>query len=254
EGFVGVVEEIGLTYTFIRIEDNDRLVVPNEKIASDSIRNSSIRSRRKLAHVTVQVPLDTDLEAARTLLREAAQDERAEVSVVDLAEKASLQVSGRGARGAECRAARERAPPARARAPARGRGLRVTPPPPPRGRGRRGDDELEHVLRSSRKRRGRIKTKRKRRATLIFVVLLVIVLAVIASGVGAVARFRSDCDLQDLKAVQIGENSFVYAANGSLLGAIPAERNRTPVALWRVSPWMSKATVAIEDHRFYQHG
>ena len=76
----------------------------------------------------------------------------------------------------------------------------------------------------------------------------------IASGVGAVARFRSDCDLTELKAVQLGENSFVYAANGSLLGAIPAERNRTPVALWRVSPWMSKATVSIEDHRFYQHG
>src|SRR3954454_3318568 len=93
EGFTGVVEEIGLTYTFIRIDDNDRLVVPNEKIASDTIRNSSIRSRKKLAHVTVQVPLDTDLEAARTLLREAAQDERAEVTVVDLADKASLRVS-----------------------------------------------------------------------------------------------------------------------------------------------------------------
>jgi penicillin-binding protein 1A len=128
------------------------------------------------------------------------------------------------------------------------------PPPPPRGRGRRGEDELEHLLRRSRRRRDRTRGKRKRRTTLIFVVLLVIVLAVIASGVGAVARFRSDCDLQDLKAVQIGENSFVYAANGSLLGAIPAERNRTPVALWRVSPWMSKATVAIEDHRFYEHG
>jgi small-conductance mechanosensitive channel len=38
------VEEIGLTYTFIRISDNDRLVVPNEKIASDTIRNASIRS------------------------------------------------------------------------------------------------------------------------------------------------------------------------------------------------------------------
>src|SRR5512132_126795 len=68
-GFTGVVEEIGLTYTFIRIEDNDRLVVPNEKIASDTIRNSSIRSRKKLAQVTVPVPLDTDLEAVRTLLR-----------------------------------------------------------------------------------------------------------------------------------------------------------------------------------------
>jgi small-conductance mechanosensitive channel len=93
EGFTGVVEEIGLTYTFIRIEDNDRLVVPNEKIASDSIRNSSIRSRRKLAHVTVQVPLDADLQTVATLLREAAQDERAEVAVVELADRATLRVS-----------------------------------------------------------------------------------------------------------------------------------------------------------------
>ncbi len=91
-GFTGVVEEIGLTYTFIRIDDNDRLVVPNEKIASDTIRNSSIRSRKKLAQVTVQVPLDTDLEAARTLLREAAQDERAEVDVIELADHARLRL------------------------------------------------------------------------------------------------------------------------------------------------------------------
>ena len=34
------------------------------------------------------------------------------------------------------------------------------------------------------------------------------------------------CDLADLKPVTIGQNSFVYAADGSLLGAIPAERNR----------------------------
>jgi small-conductance mechanosensitive channel len=93
EGFNGVVEEIGLTYTFIRIEDNDRLVVPNEKIASDTIRNSSIRSRKKLAHVSVQVPLDADLEAVRTLLREAAEDERAEVVVEELSDKARLAVS-----------------------------------------------------------------------------------------------------------------------------------------------------------------
>ncbi len=128
------------------------------------------------------------------------------------------------------------------------------PPPPPRGRGRRADDELEYLLRRRRRRRDRSKGKRKRRTAVLFAAFLIIVLAVIASGVGAVARFRSDCDLKELKAVQIGENSFVYAANGSLLGAIPAERNRTPVALWRVSPWMSKATIAIEDHRFYEHG
>ena len=93
ENQMGVVEEIGLTYTFIRLEDNDRLVIPNERIASDTIRNSSIRGRRKLAQVTVQVPLDSDLDAVTGLLREAAEDERAEVSVAALDEKAQLLVS-----------------------------------------------------------------------------------------------------------------------------------------------------------------
>jgi small-conductance mechanosensitive channel len=93
EGFTGVVEEIGLTYTFIRISDNDRLVIPNEKIASDTILNSSIRSRKKRAQVTVQIPLDRDLEAVGTLLREAAQDEQAEVAVTGLDDHARLTVS-----------------------------------------------------------------------------------------------------------------------------------------------------------------
>jgi len=57
EGTRGVVEEIGLTYTWIRTRDNDRLVVPNEKIASDSIRNSTIHSSNTLAEASVQVPV-----------------------------------------------------------------------------------------------------------------------------------------------------------------------------------------------------
>jgi small-conductance mechanosensitive channel len=93
EDEMGVVEEIGLTYTFIRVEDGDRLVIPNERIASDTIRNSSIRGRRKRAQVTVQVPLDSDLDTVTPLLREAAEDERAEVSVTALGDKAELMVS-----------------------------------------------------------------------------------------------------------------------------------------------------------------
>ena len=57
QGTRGVVEEIGLTYTWIRTRDNDRLVVPNEKIASDSIRNSTIHSSNTLAEASVQVPV-----------------------------------------------------------------------------------------------------------------------------------------------------------------------------------------------------
>src|SRR6266545_1935691 len=42
DGVEGTVEEIGLTYTFIRAADDARLVIPNEKLASDTIRNFTI--------------------------------------------------------------------------------------------------------------------------------------------------------------------------------------------------------------------
>jgi small-conductance mechanosensitive channel len=93
EGVTGMVEEIGLTYTFIRTSDNDRLVIPNEKIASDTIRNSSIRSRKKLAQVTVSVPLDRDLDAVIGLLREVAGADDAQVQVSDLDDHAHLTLS-----------------------------------------------------------------------------------------------------------------------------------------------------------------
>src|SRR5947208_12430345 len=56
EGIEGVVEEIGLIYTFVRTKNGDRLVIPNEKLASDTIRNATIRSREKVAEITVRVP------------------------------------------------------------------------------------------------------------------------------------------------------------------------------------------------------
>ena len=75
-----------------------------------------------------------------------------------------------------------------------------------------------------------------------------------AVGFTAAEAFQASCSLDSLKPIAIGQNSFIYAADGSLLGSIPAERHRQPVSLARVSPWMGKATVATEDRRFYQHG
>ena len=80
-GVRGVVEEIGLTYTWIRTRDNDRLVVPNEKLASDTIRNSTIRSPLTLAEVTVLVPAGADLRE----VVESLKAEGEEVYVSDLA-------------------------------------------------------------------------------------------------------------------------------------------------------------------------
>ncbi|HEY2309556.1 MAG TPA: mechanosensitive ion channel domain-containing protein [Gaiellaceae bacterium] len=91
EGVPGVVEEIGLTYTFIRAGDRRRIVVPNEKLASDTIVNASIRSRETFAEISVPVPLAADLDAALDALREDVADERdASVYVSALADPATV--------------------------------------------------------------------------------------------------------------------------------------------------------------------
>ena len=82
DDLAGNVEEIGLTYTFIRTDEGSRLVIPNEKLASDTIINSTIVSREKVAEITLQVPLDKDLRTVVGLLRESVADERAPDVVV----------------------------------------------------------------------------------------------------------------------------------------------------------------------------
>src|SRR5881409_1514436 len=86
----GIVEEIGLIYTFVRTVNGDRLVIPNEKLASDTIRNSTIRSREKVAEISLQVPLGQDLGAIVDRLRTIAGD--GEVFVSDLSGSATVMV------------------------------------------------------------------------------------------------------------------------------------------------------------------
>jgi small conductance mechanosensitive channel len=89
----GVVEEIGLIYTFVRTENGDRLVIPNEKLASDTIRNSTIRSREKVAEISLQVPLNQDVGAIVDRLR--GLQEGADAFVSDLAGNATVIVRAR---------------------------------------------------------------------------------------------------------------------------------------------------------------
>jgi penicillin-binding protein 1A len=104
-----------------------------------------------------------------------------------------------------------------------------------------------------RSRRRRAKPRRRGRALAFVAALAVLAAAGIAAG-AAVMTFAPRCDLSALRPTKIGQNTFVYAADGSLLGAIPAVRNRQVVSLSRMSPWLPRATVAIEDRRFYEHG
>jgi penicillin-binding protein 1A len=121
---------------------------------------------------------------------------------------------------------------------------------PPRGRGI--DDEIYARRRRKRKRAERMQ-RRRRAAVLAIAAVFGLLFVVAGAAVTGVATFGSSCDLNSLQQVEIGSNTFIYAADNSRLGVIPAERNRQPVPLSRISAWMPKATVAIEDRRFYQH-
>jgi penicillin-binding protein 1A len=123
------------------------------------------------------------------------------------------------------------------------------------GNGKHGAAFYANHRRRDRNRRRRERANRRRLFGFSTVLVIVGLLAALAAAAftGATA-FRNSCDLDSLRPVTIGQNSFVYAADGSLLGAIPAEKNRQPLRFKQMSPWVLKATVAIEDRRFWEHG
>jgi small-conductance mechanosensitive channel len=95
EGEYGTVEEIHLTYTFIRTQDNRRLIVPNRILASKSIINYSIVESRITARVDVWVDYRAELAKVRATAIGAVHespfwDGESEplVSVVDMSESA----------------------------------------------------------------------------------------------------------------------------------------------------------------------
>jgi penicillin-binding protein 1A len=113
------------------------------------------------------------------------------------------------------------------------------------------DEEM--YRRRQRRHRRRARSRRRRRLAILATLAIIVLALIAAGGITGAATVGPRCDLDRLRPVEIGQNSFVYAADGSLLGSIPAEKNRQPVQLNRISKWMRLATVAIEDRRFYEH-
>jgi small-conductance mechanosensitive channel len=88
EGSRGIVEEVGLIYTWVRTPDSDHVVIPNEKLVSETLRNATIRNERPVAEVMVQLPATADLRAAVAALEPDAN----EVRVTDLGVFATVAV------------------------------------------------------------------------------------------------------------------------------------------------------------------
>jgi small-conductance mechanosensitive channel len=66
----GAVEDVKLTYTYIRLDDGRRLIVPNERLAQSSILNHTILDPRVQAEVSIWLPPDADLERAIELIED----------------------------------------------------------------------------------------------------------------------------------------------------------------------------------------
>jgi small-conductance mechanosensitive channel len=68
EGETGEVEDIRLTYTYIRLDDGRRLVVPNERLASSSIQNHTVVDPRVQVEVSAWLPPGADADRALELM------------------------------------------------------------------------------------------------------------------------------------------------------------------------------------------
>ena len=78
EDETGEVEDVKLTYTYIRLDDGRRLIVPNERLAQSSVQNHTILDPRVQAEVSVWLPATADLDRAIDLI----EDEEAGISAV----------------------------------------------------------------------------------------------------------------------------------------------------------------------------
>jgi penicillin-binding protein 1A len=107
----------------------------------------------------------------------------------------------------------------------------------------------------------RMRRRQRRRAGkgAVLVAIAGAVLAAVAVAVIAVTTWVLDVaaeapPLGSCKPVGKGGDSTVYAADGTRLGRINADVARQPVSIKRVPKTLQRATVAIEDQRFYEHG
>lgn len=80
EGNYGVVEDVSLNHTVLRTASEQRIVIPNEKLAGGILKNDTLKVDLVALDVAVWVPPEADVERAV----EALQDETGQdVSVVE---------------------------------------------------------------------------------------------------------------------------------------------------------------------------
>jgi small-conductance mechanosensitive channel len=70
QGETGTVEDVRLTYTFVRTGDGRRVIIPNEQLASSTVVNHTIVDPRVRVEVSLWIPVDQDPARAVAALEE----------------------------------------------------------------------------------------------------------------------------------------------------------------------------------------
>ncbi len=85
---------------------------------------------------------------------------------------------------------------------------------------------------------------------------VLVVLALVTIGVASwVLDVAAEApSLAACKPIEKGGNTTLYAGDGSKLGIVESDEARAPVSIDRIPKSVQRATVAIEDERFFEHG
>lgn len=79
----GEVEDVRLAYTYLRLDDGARLVVPNERLAQASLENHTVVDPRSQVEVSVWLAADVDADRAIELIASEQEGVSAVVAEVD---------------------------------------------------------------------------------------------------------------------------------------------------------------------------
>jgi small-conductance mechanosensitive channel len=82
EDRTGEVEDVRLTYTYVRCDDGRRLVIPNERLAQSPIENHTVVDPRVQVEVSLWLPPGADASRALELIGDEP-DVKAQVAEVD---------------------------------------------------------------------------------------------------------------------------------------------------------------------------
>ena len=92
----GTVEDVRLTYTYVRTEDGRRIIIPNERLAQNTVENHTIVDPRVHVEVSVWIAPEVDALEALAALRDHHDD--VDVSIAEIDKDGVRLVAGTWAR------------------------------------------------------------------------------------------------------------------------------------------------------------